>query len=225
MVNLCPSCPLKWGSLLHTGILSSFFLSVPLGYAVPLQLELLKHSVLFPSSLHWMWCRAVSTELQVLTQICLRPAIWRETWIKNGGNGWENSCDHDMNRAGTGQSMLVPSDLGAGTQWVLSYPSGSPTACWSCGEGEKEASPWGFAAAAELRVTPLLLSSHKTSHPLWAETLCEGLPPPPPPCPQQFILEPGPGCYTFGAYWHVPGVFLLIPFPCQSLCIGLSPQG
>lgn len=139
---------------------------------------------LFPSSLHWMWCRAVSTELQVLTQICLQPAIWRETWIQDGGNGWENSCDHDMNRAGTGQSMLVPSDLGAGTQWVLSYPSRSLTACWSCGEGEKEASPWVFVAAAELKVTPLLLSSHKASHPLWAETQCEGLPPhPTPPSP------------------------------------------
>ena len=102
---------------------------------------------------------------------------WGE-WMRKFMWSWHEQSRH--------RSMLVPSDLGAGTQWVLSCPSRSPTACWSYGEGEKEASPWGFAAAVELRITPLLLSSHKASHPLWAETQCEGLPP-----DQQFILEPG----------------------------------
>lgn len=166
------------GSLLCSSILTSFFLSVPLGCEVPLQLELLKHNVLF-SILFTLdvVCRAVSTELPVLTPD-LPHRLYGGKHVNQGWGEWMRKFMWSWHEQSRHRSMLVPSDLGAATQWVPSCPSRSPTACWSYGEGKKRWLSLGVAAAAGTESNPLLLSSHKASHPFWAETQCEGLPHP-----------------------------------------------
>ena len=226
MVNLCPSCPLKWRSLLRTGILSSFFLSVLWGvqflsswnsWSTVYSFSILFTLDVVQGSEHWAPSTNPDLPSTGYMEENMNPG-WGE-WMRKFMWSWHEQSRH--------RSINV-SPIRSGCRYSMSAQLSqqkphSLLELWRRGEGGISLGVCSCSRAESNPFAPLQSQGFSSS--LSWNTVWGIATPPHPPKPQRFILEPGPGCYIFGAYWHVPAVFLLIPFPCQSLCIGLSPKG